>query len=109
MGLIPNYLEHQYKIRHTNNIDSMKITIVAKSTLAPSYSNVFLQIWNVKTSSWETLVIDDTSASNEKFYLVGRIMSNQQNYYDTEVKDKYFPETYNLNEITIRLYQEVIF
>jgi hypothetical protein len=85
----------------------MKITIVSKSTVAPSTLPVYMQIWNVRTSLWETLATENLTSANDKFYLIGRIVSNESDYYDTAVPDIHFPGTYDLNEITVRLYQTI--
>jgi len=104
-GTSPTYLLHQYKIRANNNNDSMLIHVNLQTTLSPTSSPVYLQIWNVTTSLWETIATEDSTAENVDFYLVGRITSNQNDYYDKAVSDLNFPETYDLNEVTIRVYQ----
>jgi hypothetical protein len=105
IGTSPVYLIHQYKIRHTNNHDSMKIKVNLKSSLSPTTSTVYLQAWNVRTAIWDTLAEDNITVANTDFDLIGRIMSNQSDYYDTTVSDINFVQTYDINEITIRVYQ----
>lgn len=107
-GVSPNYLLHQYKVRENQHQDSIKITVDLQSTLAPTASTVYLQIYNVTTGLWETLASDNTTAANTDFELVGRITANQSDYYDRSVSDTNFPQTYDLNEITFRVYQNNI-
>ena len=83
----------------------MKITVNLQSALAPTISTVYLQIYNVVTDIWETLDFNDIYPASTPFDLIGRITSNQANYYDDAVSDTNFPETYALNEVTIRVYQ----
>jgi hypothetical protein len=101
-AMSPNYLAHQFKIRHSNNHDSMKITVAVKTSLSTVTSAVYLQVWN--KTIWETLDTQNEIIDETPFHLVGRIMSNQGNYYDV-VSDTDFAQTYDLNEITIRVYQ----
>ena len=100
----PNYLVHQFKLRNSNSKDSIKITMGIKSNFSSIISPIYLQVWNTVSKEWETLDTNNLAQEDEKIYLVGRITSNQANYYD-EVSDLHFPEVYDVNEITVRVYQ----
>jgi hypothetical protein len=94
-GSSPIYLLHQYKVNNTNHHNYMNIKVKGKVTLDATTSPVYLQIFNMSTSSWETLVTNDYSLSGEEFYLKASIYSDQEDYYDI----------FNENQVTIRVYQ----
>ncbi len=91
-GLL-TYLAHQYRIVNNNSMDAVCIKINLQSTLAPSISPVYLQIWNVLTSTWDTKTSNTTAAEDTDFDLEYLLDSNQANYYDEN------------HEIAIRVYQ----
>lgn len=88
---ITSYLVHQFKRRHTNRSDRIKIRINARTTLAPTTQTVYLQIWNGRTNSWETLDSNSKSGANEDFNLHGDV--SDTSYYDFQ------------NEVCVRIYQ----
>jgi len=92
-GMTPGYLIHQYRFINTNLNDDIKIRINLRSDLSPSLSPVFLQIWNVATSSWETIDYDDSASAYEDIDLIKTISSNKDDYFD------------NNFEIVVRIYQ----
>jgi hypothetical protein len=87
------YLLHQYRIVNETTHDNICIKVNLQSTLEPSISPVYLQIWNVLTSLWETIASNTTSAADIDFDLEAEVTSNVENYYDTN------------REIAIRVYQ----
>jgi hypothetical protein len=87
------YLLHQYRIVNTNSKDTISILVNLQSTLAPTISPVYLQIWNVNSSTWETLTSNTTAAESVDFDLEYELTANVENYYDAT------------HEIAIRVYQ----
>lgn len=53
-----------------------------KSSLAPSSSTVYLQIFNRDSDEWETLDSNNSTAANTKFTLQGQQLTDLENYYD---------------------------
>lgn len=93
---IQEYFQFLFKEKHTNNTDNFRITWKGKSTLAPSISTVYLQIYNRTTSTWTTLASNNTASANTKFTLESTISSNLSDYYDSNYV------------ISARVYQDVI-
>lgn len=93
---IQEYFQFLFKEKHTNNTDNFKITWKGKSTLAPSVSTVYLQIYNRTTSTWTTLTSNNTASANTKFTLESTISSNLSDYYDSNYI------------ISARVYQDVV-
>jgi hypothetical protein len=87
------YLIHQYRIVNNTNKDSIKVKINLQSTLAPTVSSVYLQVWNVVTELWETLTYNNSSPAETDFDLEYTITSNVSNYYDSSY------------EVAFRVYQ----
>lgn len=90
------YLAHQFRVINNSNKDVIRVKVNLQSTLAPTSSPVYLQIWNVTTSSWQTLDSDNTSPVNTDFDLVGVRSTNLDSYYDNDL------------EVAFRVYQENI-
>lgn len=95
-GIGAYYLMHQYKIRHTNNHDAMRVHVELQSTLASSDSSIYLQIWNNTTSIWETIATDSSTPVGTDTTLIGTVATNISSYYD---------DSHGVNEIAIRVYQ----
>lgn len=91
------YLAHEYKIRGQNSQDAMTVTCNLRSTLAPTSSTIYLQIWNVTDSVWETIDSNSRANAGQDLYLVGRIFENNSDYFDTT-----YP---SYNEVAVRVYQ----
>jgi hypothetical protein len=66
-----------------NNTDDFKITWKGKSSLAPSSSAVYLQIYNRTAESWTTLVSNSSANANTEFTLEDTVSTNLSDYYDT--------------------------
>ena len=88
------YLIHQFKKDNDNRHDRIKVKIKLKSTLAPSGSTVYLQLWNGITNSWETMDSEVEKDANEEFSLVADV--TETSYFD-------FRETFA--EVAARVYQ----
>ena len=86
------YMIHEYKDYVGENA-SCHLEWEGMTTLAPSSSTVYLQIYNRDTSEWETVDSDNTSASDADFVLEGNI-ADLSNYKDTN------------SVISCRVYQE---
>lgn len=92
-GVSPNYLIHQYKFQNDENKDWMEIRLNLQSSLSPHNNFVYLQVWNVNSSTWEDIDNDHRSLSGTDFDLRFDLKQNVANYYDTN------------NVVTIRVYQ----
>ena len=92
------YMKLLFKEYNENESSEQKfdITWKGKSSLAPSSSPVYLQVYNRTTEFWEDLDSDDSSSANTKFTLTGTKSTNLSDYYD----DNYV--------ISVRVYQEII-
>lgn len=90
------YLTAYYKKIWTNTTDSPSFTWRGRSTLSPQISPVFLQIYNVSTSTWETLDTETLQPADRDFVMSGVQSTNTANYYDTR------------NIVSFRIYQKVI-
>ena len=71
-----------WKNKHTNNKDVIISSCVLKTSIAPSVSTVYLQIYNRNSGTWETLDSNNTATANTEFTLSGTQSSNLSNYYD---------------------------
>jgi hypothetical protein len=87
------YLIHQFERKNTNNTDNIVISWNGKTTLAPSTTPVYLQVYNTSTTSWETLASNSAASANTDFTLSYTISANQSNYYDAN------------NRVEVRVYQ----
>lgn len=87
------FMIHQYRVINNNNKDDINVRVNLQSTLAPSSSPVYLQIWNVNTGLWQTLVYNNTEIADTDFDLEYLINTNVENYYDSD------------NEVALRVYQ----
>jgi hypothetical protein len=63
-----NYSIHLYKNSGTG--DKVRVNWKGKSTLAPSSSAVYLQIYNQTTSLWETLTSNNSANADTDFELI---------------------------------------
>jgi len=77
------YLIHQFKKYNDNNaLENMNVSWEGQTTLAPSSSTVYLQVYNLDTTLWETLDSDNSSSVNTDFSLSGIVNADLANYYD---------------------------
>ena len=89
------YLLHQFKATHTNNTTPITISWEGQSSVAASSQNVFLQVYNWNTTSWETIDTESSAATNTDFILNGSISASLSNYYGTG------------NVVVVRVYQGI--
>lgn len=90
------YMIREYKSTHQNNIDNISMTWKGRSTLAPTISPVFIQIYNVSTGLWETLGSNTLSSADTDFQVIVTQSTNVSNYYDST------------STVTFRSYQQVV-
>lgn len=85
------YMIHQFK-DYVGANTFCQLNYEGQSTLAPSSSTVYLQIFNRDTPAWETVDSDNTTGADTDFILTANI-ANLTNYKDTS------------NVIVCRVYQ----
>ena len=66
------YMIHQFKDFVDGNV-TCQLNWNGQSTLAPSASTVYLQIYNHTTTTWFTADFDDTTAADTDFDLIANI------------------------------------
>jgi hypothetical protein len=76
------YSAFYFKDRHTTDVEAPTVIAKTRSTLAPSSSTVYLQIFNRTTATWETVDSDSTTAADTKFTLTATQYHNLDDYYD---------------------------
>jgi len=86
----------QFKSTHTNNTDNITISWKGRTTIAPSASPVYLQIYNFNTLTWNIISSQTVKPSDTDFILTGTQTINLSNYYDS-----------NFN-VVARIYQQVV-
>lgn len=89
-------LIEQVWMYHTNAVDEINASWSGKTTLAPSSSTVYLQVYNHTTDTWTTLDFDAATAADTEFALTGSQTDSLSEYYDTG------------NRVALRVYQEVV-
>jgi len=94
-----DYMIHQFKYRHTANSTFPTVTVRVKSTLAPTASTVYLQVYNFNTSSWTTIDSDNTTGADTEFELTGSPTGTEANFYQS---------VGSLYQVVARVYQEVV-
>jgi hypothetical protein len=92
-----NYAVFLFKDKNTGGTPtSITIDWDGQSSLAPTGSTVFLQVYNRDTTTWETLDSDDFTGVDTDFILTGTISSGISDYLDTN------------DFITCRVYQQKV-
>ena len=82
-GVYQKFLFKEYN-EDNNNTDNFVITWKGKTTLAPSDSSVYLQIYNRDTPSWETIDTESSANANTEFTLSGIKTTSLSDYYDED-------------------------
>lgn len=77
------YFLNMFKHAHTNSVDPVTVNVKVKTTLAPSTSTIYLQLWNKTLSQWDTYDTDNTTAVNTELTLTAAENVNQTDYYMT--------------------------
>lgn len=93
-GPTSRYMLHQFKKENDNRTDRIKVRIDLKTSLAPTSSPVYLQMWNGLTNSWETMDSNNTKDADEDFSLYADV--TETTYFD-------FRQTFS--EVAVRVYQ----
>lgn len=88
------FMLHQFK-DYTGANNSVTLECELQTTLEPSSSTVYLQIYNRNTNTWNTVDSDNTSAVNTDFILTGYV-ADLTNYKDDNTI------------ISCRVYQEAL-
>jgi hypothetical protein len=88
------YMIHQYK-NFVGANTTCQLEWEGQTTLAPSSSTVYLQIYNRDTTTWDTVDSDNTSNADTDFVLLADVV-DLTNYKDAR------------NVISCRVYQEVL-
>jgi Lysophospholipase L1 and related esterases len=76
------YILHQFK-HYAGTHKQASVQAEVRAELAPSSSTVYLQVYKVSTSSWETIDYDDTTGSNTDFTLSANL-NDLTNYKDED-------------------------
>jgi len=67
------YMVHQFKTFVAEDT-SCEITSIVQSSLAPTSSTVYLQIYNHSTNTWDTIDSDNTSSVDTDFTLTAEVL-----------------------------------
>ena len=77
------YAIFEFKDKNLNNTDAITVTWDGQSSLAPSQSEVFLQIYNRSgAGSWTTIDSDNAESANTDFQLSAIVSVGLSDYYD---------------------------
>lgn len=90
------YMIRNYKRQNGNNTDSPTFTWKGRTTYDTRISPILIQIFNVNSSTWETLAVANKVPPDTDFYATVSQTTNASNYYDST------------NTVTFRSYQKVI-
>lgn len=85
---------HQFK-DYAGSQTKASLECELQSSLAPSSSAVYLQIYNQEINEWETVDLDDSTAADTDFSLTAEV-NDLTDYKDTN------------NIISCRVYQEAV-
>lgn len=88
------FMIHQFKL-FVGSAPICQVEYEGKSTLPPSLSPVYLQLYNYSTNSWQTVDSNGTAEADEDFELEEKVQ-NTTNYRDND------------NVVTCRIYQQAI-
>lgn len=86
----------EYKSLHQNNTDNINFTWWGRSTVAPSVSPFYVQVYNQNTLSWQTVASQTTQPADTDFGITVSITTTPGNYYNTS------------NQVIFRTYQQVV-
>lgn len=90
------YMIREYKYDWINNTDSPQFTWRGRSTVDTRVSPILIQIFNVNSSTWETLARETRVPADIDFSVTVTQTANVSNYYDSN------------NVVTFRSYQLVV-
>ena len=83
-----------FKNQAPDAINPPNMTCVAKSSLAPTISTVYLQVYNLTTSSWETLTSNSVANADTPFTMTASLTSGLDDHRD--VGNWYYFRVYQL-------------
>ncbi len=86
----------EFKQIAPDNTKNINLTWIGRTTVAPSASPVYLQIYNYNTPAWETLASQTMVPADTDFTLSATQSANLSNYYDSR------------NTVSARVYQLVV-
>jgi hypothetical protein len=86
----------EYKSLHQNNTDSINFNWMGRSTVAPSVSPFYIQVYNFNSSAWQTVASQTTQPADTDFQMQVSITVNPGNYYSPT------------NQVIFRSYQQVV-
>lgn len=89
------FMAREYKKKWINNTDNLVFTWRGRTTLSTLRSPMLIQIYNVNSTSWETLAVANTVLADTDFSATVTQTTNVSNYYDAN------------NIVTFRSYQQV--
>jgi hypothetical protein len=72
---------HLFKRQNSNNTDFIYITCQVQSSLAPTSSAVYLQVFNNTSGLWETIDSESLVGADIDFNLTGSVITNLSDYY----------------------------
>jgi len=79
---LDQYALFQFKEKFSDGIARPTVQCRTKSTLAPSSSTVYLQVYNRTTSAWVTLASNSSASANTVFTLSATVTGTLSDYYD---------------------------
>ena len=86
----------EYKKKWTNNTDKPTFTWKGRTTQSTVTSSLIIQIFNVNSAQWETLMRRTLDAADVDMISTVSPTANFSNYYDSN------------NIVTFRVYQQVV-
>ena len=90
------YIISNYQYDWTDNTSLIQFTWSGRTTFDTRVSPIVIQIYNVNSTSWETLAIINTQPADVDFTKKVTQTTNLSNYYDSN------------NIVTFRVYQRVV-
>lgn len=90
------YMIRNYQYDWTNNTDNISFTWRGRTTLSTLVSPMYIQIYNVTSAAWETMMVANKIPADVDFSVTVTKTTNVSNYYDSQ------------NIVTFRAYQQVV-
>lgn len=82
---VASYSVFQFRNQYVNSVDRPHTECYVKSDLAPSISAVYLQVYNITLTTWETLASNNIANADTRFFLEGTIDGNLDDYLDVNL------------------------
>lgn len=90
------YMIRNYQRQGADNTSTPQFTWRGRTTVPTTSSPMYIQIFNVNSSAWETLAVANILPPDTDFSVTVKQTSNPSNYYDSR------------NMVTFRSYQQII-